>query len=75
MLAKVPPGGGCPVAGAFVGTYICRSCIGIYYKSVLNATGPWADVERELRTGLQITYGASQGLHGVGGVEARRRFR
>ncbi len=56
----------CAVAETFVDTYGCPFLYAecrIYYGSVLTTKGRWADAERELRTGLQITDGASPGLH------------
>jgi ATP/maltotriose-dependent transcriptional regulator MalT len=56
----------CKVADEFVDNYGCPFLYAecrIYYGSVLTAKGRWEDAERELTAGLQITAGASPGLH------------
>jgi ATP/maltotriose-dependent transcriptional regulator MalT len=56
----------CKVADDFAARYGCPFLYAecrIYYGSVLAAKGRWDDAERELKTGVRITDGASPGLH------------
>ncbi len=59
----------CRVADEFVATYGCPFLYAecrIYYGSVLAAKGRWADAERELAAGLQMTADTCPGLHAKG---------